>query len=125
MLEGPDELGRAGAVGVPAAGCRRRASSAGRSLLARPGGFWGVIWVMGWYNGAAMDEIAEKIELRNRVMRRMFQQLSFEERVARSDALVAYTMDTLRAYPEGFERFYRRNLKQRAVTPRHVEVPRH
>lgn len=72
-----------------------------------------------------MDEIAEKIELRNRVMRRMYLQLNMEERVARSDSLVAYAMDTLRAYPEGFERFYRRNLEQRAVTPHHVEVPRH
>lgn len=72
-----------------------------------------------------VDEIAEKIELRDRVMKRMFQSLSLDERVARSDALQSYIMDTWRAYPQGFDQFYRRNLQCRAIAPHHVEISGH
>ena len=64
-----------------------------------------MIWREAWYNGLRMDEIAEKIELRNRVMRRMYLQLTPEQRIERMRQLHEWGLQRFRDYPEGFANF--------------------
>ncbi|GEM_PF-6577300 len=78
-----------------------------------------MIWREAWYNGLRMDEIAEKIELRNRVMRRMYLQLTPEQRIERMRQLHEWGLQRFRDYPEGFANFVRRNLARRAITRPH------
>ena len=63
-----------------------------------------------------MDEIAEKIELRNRVMQRMFLQLIPEQRMERMRQLHEWGLQRYRDYPDGFANFVRRNLSRRAIS---------
>lgn len=72
-----------------------------------------------WYNRRRMDEIAEKIALRNRVMRRMYLQLTPEQRVERMRQLHEWGLQRFRDYPEGFANFVRRNLARRAINRSH------
>lgn len=78
-----------------------------------------MIWREAWYNGLRMDEIAEKIELRNRVMRRMYLQLTPEQRIERMRQLHEWGLQRFRDSPEGFANFVRRNLARRAITRPH------
>lgn len=65
-----------------------------------------------------MDEIADQLQVRDRVMRRMQAQLTPEQRMARWEVLQAECFAALRASPEGYRRFMERNRRQRAVSVR-------
>ena len=62
-----------------------------------------------------MDEIAEKIELRNRVMRRCYLALAPHERIERMRQLHQWGLDRLRHNPSGLANFIRRNFARRAI----------
>lgn len=62
-----------------------------------------------------MQDEAEQLALRDRWMRRMAAGMLPEERVARARAMHEWALRQLQSNPEAFERFYRRNLRQRAV----------
>ena len=74
-----------------------------------------MIWPATWYNVSSMDGISEKIELRNRVMRRMYLQLTPEQRIERMRQLHEWGLQRFRDYPEGFANFVRRNLTRRSI----------
>lgn len=62
-----------------------------------------------------MDDIAARIELRNRVMRREFLAMSMEQRVARMRQSHEWKRAQLVAYPAGFAHFLHRNITKRAI----------
>ena len=64
-------------------------------------------------------EIAEKLALRDRVMRREYLSLTPEQRVERMRRLNEWSVARLAANPEGFRRFFERNLSQRAMRQSH------
>lgn len=66
-----------------------------------------------------MDEITEKIELRDGVMKRMYLALAPEQRMARMRQLHQWGLERLAAYPPGMDHFIRRNLARRSITPPH------
>ena len=70
-------------------------------------------------------EIAEKLALRDRVMRREYLSLTPEERVERMRRLNEWSVARLAANPEGFRRFFARNLAQRAVRQSHGFKPQY
>jgi hypothetical protein len=58
---------------------------------------------------------SEQLERRNRVRRRLAAALTPEERVARAAALLDQCWQVLAQSPEAMDRYWRRNLKKRAV----------
>jgi len=72
-----------------------------------------------WYNPIMDREIAEKLALRDRVMRREYLALTPQQRIARMRQLNEWGMASLAQNPEGFRRFIERNLSRRAVDPNH------
>ena len=67
------------------------------------------------------DEISSAIETRIRFARRLRSRESPEERLARFSQLQRQMFDVLRASPEGFQRFFRRNLQLRRAEVFHGE----
>jgi len=63
-----------------------------------------------------MQDESEQLARRDRWMAHIAKQLTPEERVARARAMHEWALKQLQSNPEAFERFYRRNLRQRAVT---------
>lgn len=59
------------------------------------------------------DAIASAIETRDRLLRRLRSRESPEERLARFCQLQRRMFEVLRASPEGFRHFFRRNLEDR------------
>jgi hypothetical protein len=62
-----------------------------------------------------MQDEAEQLTVRDRLMRQMAATMSPEERVARAREMHEWALCQLQSNPEAFERFYRRNLRARAV----------
>ena len=58
---------------------------------------------------------SEQLERRNRVRRRLAAALTPEERVERVAALLDHYWQVLTQSPEAMDRYWRRNLKKRAV----------
>ncbi len=69
-----------------------------------------------------MESIAQQLEIRDRVMRRVYQAMTPHERIARWAVLHEAAMARLEASPEGYRRFIQRNMRQRAVAVSH-ELP--
>lgn len=67
------------------------------------------------------DEISLAIEARTRFARRLRSRESPEERLARFSQLQRELFDLLRASPDGFQHFFRRNLQARRVEVVHGE----
>jgi len=67
-----------------------------------------------------MDSITEQLATRDRLMREMARKLTPAERIERARQLQEQAMEELRANPEAWDRFYRRNLRKRAIDPRSV-----
>lgn len=68
------------------------------------------------YDVTAMDDdLAEQLAARDRIRKAMFLRLSYEERLEEMGRLQRATWDLLRANPEGYAHFLRRNFKARAV----------
>jgi hypothetical protein len=67
------------------------------------------------------DEISSAIETRTRFARRLRSGESPEERLARFGQLQRELFAVLRASPDGFQRFFRRNLQSRRVEVIHGE----
>ena len=64
-----------------------------------------------------MENEAEQLARRDRMMRAMAAQMTPEQRIARGREMHEWAMRQLRGNPEAFDRFMRRNLRQRAVPP--------
>ena len=64
-----------------------------------------------------MAEESEQLARRDRLMRHYFAQRTPEQRVARARELHEWALRQLQANPEAFDRFMRRNLRQRAIDP--------
>lgn len=67
------------------------------------------------------DDIASAIETRTRFERRLRSNESPEERLARFSRLQRQMFDLLRASPDGYRHFLRRNLQSRRVEVIHGE----
>jgi hypothetical protein len=59
------------------------------------------------------DEISSAIETRTRFARRLHSRESPEQRLARFVQLQRQSFELLRASPDGFQHFFRRNLQSR------------
>jgi hypothetical protein len=59
-------------------------------------------------------DIAAEMSRRDRVMRHIYSRMSPQERLDRARALHEWAWREMESNPEGFERYYRRNLRQRA-----------
>ena len=64
-------------------------------------------------------EIAEKFALRDRVMRRMYLSLTYDQRVERMRQLNEWGIARLAQNPDGYQRFIARNFACRAINPPH------
>lgn len=64
-----------------------------------------------------MEDESEQLARRDRMMRHVAAQMTPEQRVARAREMQEWGMRQLMANPEAFDRFMRRNLRQRAVEP--------
>lgn len=62
-----------------------------------------------------MENESEQLARRDRLMRHMSAQMTPAERIARARALHEWGLKQLQSNPEGWDRFIRRNLRQRAV----------
>jgi hypothetical protein len=67
------------------------------------------------------DEISSAIKSRDHLARRLRSLESPEERLARFAQLQRRLFDLLRASPDGFQHFFRRNLQSRRVEVIHGE----
>ena len=62
-----------------------------------------------------MDDISEQFEKRDRLRKRMAAQLTPEQRLERMAELQAHAWQVLQQNPAALERFWRRNLRERAA----------
>jgi hypothetical protein len=62
-----------------------------------------------------MDDISEQFRKRDRIRRRLAAQMTPEQRLECMAELQAYAWQTLQQNPEALDRFWRRNLRQRAA----------
>lgn len=69
------------------------------------------------YTAHPMDEIQIQLAVRDRLMRTEAKNLTPEQRMERFEALQQYSFELLRQNPQAWDRFWRRNLKKRAVAP--------
>lgn len=61
---------------------------------------------------------------RDRLKKRLAAQLTPQERMARMEALQEACFERLRRSPEGLDRFWRRNLRKRAISRHDLQLPR-
>jgi len=64
-----------------------------------------------------MENESEQFALRDRQMRHLAAQMTPAQRVARAREMQEWAMRQLESNPEAYDRFMRRNLRQRAVAP--------
>jgi len=64
-----------------------------------------------------MSDESEQLARRDRIMRAHYAAMMPRQRLTRMAELEAQSMDVLRRNPEAFQRFWRRNLRARAVPP--------
>jgi hypothetical protein len=69
------------------------------------------------------DDLAEQLAARDRVRKAMALRLTYEQRLEEMGRLQRATWDLLRANPEGYAHFLRRNLRARAVDVNPPEKP--
>jgi hypothetical protein len=62
-----------------------------------------------------MDDISQQLQVRDRLRKRLAAQMTPEQRLQRMAELQAYAWAVLQQNPEGLERFWRRNFRQRAA----------
>jgi hypothetical protein len=62
-----------------------------------------------------MSRESDQLDRRNRVRRRLAASLTPEERVERMAALLEHCAQILAQSPEAMDRYWRRNLKKRAI----------
>ena len=62
-----------------------------------------------------MTETQRQLAARDRVMRLVARRMTPAERLARMEALQNAAWDVLNTSPRAFERFWRRNLRERAA----------
>jgi hypothetical protein len=65
-----------------------------------------------------MDSIEQQLAKRDRVRRELEQRLTPAQRLRELWEIRARAVDLLKLFPEGHERFWRRNLRQRAISAR-------
>ncbi|MFI5381126.1 MAG: hypothetical protein ACHRHE_17655 [Tepidisphaerales bacterium] len=65
-----------------------------------------------------MESESEQIARRDRLMQETALRMTPEQRIERGRQMHEWAMLQLRANPEAWDRFIRRNLRQRAVPPR-------
>jgi hypothetical protein len=69
----------------------------------------------GKYTEQVMADESGEFSRRNRLMRHEVRKLTPAQRMARMEALQQQFFEQLRQSPDAFDRFWRRNLKKRAV----------
>ncbi len=68
-----------------------------------------------------MESESEQLARRGRLMREMALRMTPEQRIERGRQMHEWAMQQLRANPEAWDRFIRRNSRQRAVPARDHE----